>query len=92
MARFSCTLLRQTYLPRRGLFSWSSFSMSPVSTVEDFEVEHKGSDSKLGKVEAEESYENPHCHEQNRLESAALTSNYVNAFLFTLQPGGRVLG
>ena len=31
--------------------------MSPVSTVEDFEVEHKGSDSKLGKVEAEESYE-----------------------------------
>ena len=30
--------------------------MSPVSTVEDFEVEHKGSDSKLGKVEAEESY------------------------------------
>ena len=31
--------------------------MSPVSTVEDFEVEHKGSDSKLGKVEAEESYD-----------------------------------
>ena len=57
VARFSCTLPRQTYLPRRGLFSWSSFSMSPVSTVEDFEVEHKGSDSKLGKVEAEESYE-----------------------------------
>ena len=31
--------------------------MSPVSTVEDFEVEHKGSDSKLVKVEAEESYD-----------------------------------